>query len=97
MSRHDIYPQFPQFPLGTPGNMTPFSVHTREKKRKERNTCIFRVSLLHVKQAQLINLVTYLKAMYLTSQNDWKTENLSAKLMVIVAAHSPLTGRYFES
>ena len=38
-SLHDSYPQFPRSPLGTPGNMPPFSRRTDEK-----NTLAFLVS-----------------------------------------------------
>ena len=76
--------------------MIPFSVHT-PKKRKERNTCIFRVSLLHVKQAQLINPVIYLKAMTVLDQSKWLENWKFVWKMVILAGHSPLTGHYFES
>ena len=80
-------PPDPPREQGPPGLATPTQINAtpisktveNPEKRKERNAWIFRVSLIHVKQAQLINLVIYLKAMYLTSQNDCKTENLSGK------------------
>ena len=41
----DSYPQFPRSPLVTPGTMIPLMARTQAKK-KERNACIFRVSLV---------------------------------------------------
>ena len=44
---------------------------------------------------EFIFLVIYLKAMYVTSQNDRSTEILSGQI-VILTGHCPITGRYFE-
>ena len=51
--RHDSYPQFPRCPLGMPGTMTTIC-RGNEKKKKERNIDIFKVSQL--KQARLIKI-----------------------------------------
>ena len=39
--------------------------------------------------------VIYLKAVYVTGQNDRRTKILSGQI-VILAGHCPLTGRYFD-
>ena len=39
--------------------------------------------------------VIYLKAVYVTGQNDRQSKILSGQI-VILAGHCPLTGRYFE-
>ena len=44
---------------------------------------------------EFIILVIYLKAVYVTGQNDRPTEILSGQI-VILTGHCPMTGRYFE-
>ncbi len=55
----------------------------------------FTVKFQEILRINFFVRVIYLKAVYVTGQNDRRTNILSGQI-VILAGHCPLTGRYFE-